>query len=204
MQVALKEWEVVVDALGRGEQILLLRKGGIHEDRGEFRVEHMRFVLFPTRYHQQRDCVIPSAQARFDEIHPLRGSAETVRLEYSAELVETRLLESLAQAEALKGQHIWREEVMARRFDWGKEKTIHVLVVRVLRLACAVEMPMNSAYGGCKSWIEVGCDITTDGAVPVLSDAAFERKLAEFHAALPLQLRKSAMIPEPRKHRSAL
>src|SRR5262249_25144861 len=154
---------------GRGEQILLLRKGGIHEARGGFRVEHVRFLLFPTSYHEQRDCVIPTAQARFDVIHRLRRSAETVRLEYSAELVETRPLESPAQAEALQGQHIWRQEVIARRFDWGKEKTIHTLVVRVLRLACAVEIPMNSAYGGCKSWIELGCDITTDGAVPVLS-----------------------------------
>ena len=141
MRVAFKEWEVVVDALGRGEQILLLRKGGIHEARGGFQVGHLRFLLFPTSYHQQRDCVIPSAQARFDEIHRLRRSAETVRLEYSAELVETRPLESLAQAEALKGQHIWREEVIARRFEWGKEKTIHALVVRVLRLACAVDDP---------------------------------------------------------------
>ena len=31
-QIALKEWAVTVQALARGEQILLLRKGGIHED----------------------------------------------------------------------------------------------------------------------------------------------------------------------------
>ena len=45
-------------------------------------------------------------------------------------------------------------------------------------------IPMNSAYGGCKSWIELGRDITSDGAAPVLNDAAFETKLAEFRAAL--------------------
>ena len=75
MRVAFKEWEIVVDALGRGEQILLLRKGGIHEPRGGFQVEHQRFFLFPTRYHQQRECVIPAAQARFDMLYRQRPTS---------------------------------------------------------------------------------------------------------------------------------
>ncbi len=29
MRIAFKEWMIVVDALGRGEQIIILRKGGI-------------------------------------------------------------------------------------------------------------------------------------------------------------------------------
>ena len=34
MRTAFKEWAIVVDALGRGEQIIILRKGGISEGRG--------------------------------------------------------------------------------------------------------------------------------------------------------------------------
>lgn len=181
MRVAFKEWEIVVDALGRGDQILLLRKGGIHEGRGGFRPEHLRFLLFPTRYHQQRECVVASAQARFDEMtRPV--SAELVRLEFGAELVEARRLETLAQAKVLHGQHIWRDEVVERRFDRGKDRGIHVLAVRVFRLAHAVELPMSTAYAGCQSWIKLESDIATDGAMPVLEDATFEKKLAEFQA----------------------
>jgi len=129
VRVAFKEWEIVVDALGRGDQILLLRKGGIHEGRGGFRPEHQRFLLFPTRYHQQRECVVASAQARFDEMLQQRPvSAEMVRVEFGAELAEARRLETLSQAKALHGQHIWRDEVIERRFDWGKDPAIHVLV----------------------------------------------------------------------------
>lgn len=181
MRAAFKEWEIVVDALGRGDQILLLRKGGIHEGRGGFRPEYRRFLLFPTRYHQQREFVVASAQARFDEM-PRPVSAELVRLEFGAELVEARRLETLAQAKALHGQHIWRDEVIERRFDWGKDRAIHVLAVRIFRLAHAVELPMTTAYAGCQSWIMLERDIATDGATAVLDDAAFERKLAEFHA----------------------
>ena len=181
MRAAFKEWEIVVDALGRGDQILLLRKGGIHEGREGFRPEHQRFLLFPTRYHQQRECVVASAQARFDEMtRPV--SAELVRLEFGAELVEARRLENLAQAKALHGQHIWREKVVERRFGWGKDRGIHVLAVRVFRLAQAVELPLTTAYAGCQSWIMLERDIAADGAMTVLDDAVFEKKLAEFHA----------------------
>ena len=42
--IAFKEWAVVVDALGQGEQVLILRKGGIREERGEFHVDHREFI----------------------------------------------------------------------------------------------------------------------------------------------------------------
>ncbi|MGV3757322.1 MAG: DUF1802 family protein [Verrucomicrobiota bacterium] len=50
MNVAFKEWAIVVDALGRGEQIILLRKGGISEGRGGFQVEHPQFLFWPTLF----------------------------------------------------------------------------------------------------------------------------------------------------------
>jgi len=183
VHVAFKEWEIVVDALGRGEQILLLRKGGIHEGRGGFRLEYRRFLLFPTRYHQQRECVVATAQARFDEMHWLPVQAAMARLEFGAEVVEARRLQTLAQAKALRRQHIWREEVIERRFDWGTDRAIYALAVRVFRLPAAVELPMKPAYGGCKSWVMLERDIATDGAVRVVNDVAFERKLTEFRTA---------------------
>ena len=42
-RTALKEWAVACEALGRGQQILLIRKGGISEEHREFRVEHPEF-----------------------------------------------------------------------------------------------------------------------------------------------------------------
>ncbi|MED5454303.1 MAG: DUF1802 family protein, partial [Verrucomicrobiota bacterium] len=39
MKTAFKEWAVVIDALGRGEQIIILRKGGIHEGKGGFQMD---------------------------------------------------------------------------------------------------------------------------------------------------------------------
>src|SRR5262245_4553049 len=105
MRIAFKEWAVVVDALGRGDQILVLRKGGISEGRGGFQIEHNRFLLFPTLFHQQRQSVQPSAQARYDELAP-NLSLDRVRLEFFAEVVDWKLIESFEAAQRLRGQHI--------------------------------------------------------------------------------------------------
>ncbi len=184
MRIAFKEWAVVIDALGRGEQILILRKGGLSEGRDGFQVEHRRFLLFPTLFHQQRESVLPAAQARFDQIAPAFPAADRVRLQFRAEIVAWKHLDSLPMAERLHGQHIWRDEVVAERFDWGKTRNIYALAVRVFRLPQAVELPLLPSYGGCKSWVELEPEIDVEGAQPVLSDASLALKLAGFEAAL--------------------
>lgn len=180
MRTAFKEWAIVVDALGRGEQIVILRKGGIHEGRGGFQLEYPRFWLFPTLFHQQRESVVLAAQARFDEISPQFPPADRVRIEFLAQVVEWRRMDTLDQAQALRGQHIWRDEVIAERFQWGRSKNIFALAVRVFRLPQAADLPVLASYGGCKSWVELDGDLPAKEAVAVLTETAFGEKLAQF------------------------
>lgn len=184
MTAAFKEWAVVVDALGRGEQIFILRKGGIHEGRGGFRLEHSEFLFFPTLFHQQRESVIPSAQNRYDEIAPYLPPPAILRLEFWAQAVEHHHLENFDAVQRLTGQHIWRDELLAERFNWGHDEGIYAIAVRVHRLPMAMELPMVPAYGGCKSWVEVAHPVPPSGSVPVLDDAAFKQRLDTFRAAL--------------------
>lgn len=184
MRIAFKEWAIVADALGRGEQIVILRKGGVSEERGGFQVQHSQFLLFPTLFHQQRESVVPHAQRRFDEIASNFPSAKTLRVEFYAEVVDWRRLEVLADAERLRGQHIWLDEVIAERFDWGKSKNIFAIALRVFRLPSPIDLPMLPSYGGCKSWIELESDVDGSHAAPILSDSEFAMKLSQFTAAL--------------------
>lgn len=183
MRIAFKEWAVVVDALGRGEQIVILRKGGISEGRGGFQVEHDQFLLFPTLFHQQRESVLPPAQLRYDMLAPSL-SPGSVRLEYVARVIDWKALDSLGAALRLEGQHIWREEVIRERFDWGKMKSLYAMAVRVLRLPRPIELPMRAEYGGCKSWVELDAVVDIDGAEPVLTEREFGERLQRFHEAL--------------------
>ena len=182
MQIAFKEWAVVVEALGRGGQIVILRKGGIAEGQGRFRVEQERFWLFPTRFHQQAEGVVEEARAGFKDYDCPPN--DLLRIEFCAEVIEARRLDSLAQAQRLAGQHIWRERIIAERFDWGRDVGIYAMAVRVRRLAAPVEIPMLESYGGCKSWVELEASLEFAGTEPVLASADFELKLREFRKAL--------------------
>ena len=51
--VGFKEWAVVCNALGRGEQSVIVRKGGIAEGREGFSFRERKFYLFPTFFHEQ-------------------------------------------------------------------------------------------------------------------------------------------------------
>lgn len=52
-RVGFKEWALVCEALGCGEQSILLRKGGLAEGREGFGFRHSEFFLFPTFFHEQ-------------------------------------------------------------------------------------------------------------------------------------------------------
>ncbi len=56
---ALKEWAAVVLALEQGVHTVLLRKGGISEDTGNFNLDHSRFLLYPTFEHQKPQFLKP-------------------------------------------------------------------------------------------------------------------------------------------------
>ena len=184
MQAAFKEWAVVVQALGRGDQIFILRKGGIHEGPSGFKMEHPEFLLFPTLFHQQKESVLPGHAAGFDELAADAEARSMVAIEFAARVVESHQLEDFAGVQKLAGQHIWREEVIHQRFEWGRNKGIHVIAVRVLRLSMRVELPNLPEYGGCKSWVNLAKDISTHLATPVLEDAEFARRLGAFRNAL--------------------
>ncbi len=179
MRSAFKEWAVIVDALGRGEQILILRKGGLAEGRGGFRLEQREFLLFPTLFHQQRESVVPAAQTRFDALLPTLPPPDRVRLEYFGVVTDGWKLASFADVQRLRGLHCWREEVIEQRFEWGREQAIFALALRVFRLPEPVELPVLPTYGGCKSWIELEPDVPVEGAVPVLDEPAFAPSRSE-------------------------
>src|SRR5438132_6843295 len=147
MRIAFKEWAVIVDALGAGEQILIFRKGGIAEGRSGFQVDHSEFWLFPTLFHQQREGVLPAAQDRFDRL--LRRSAsDRVEIEYFCRVADWRRVATLAFAARLRGEHVWNDQVLEERFAWGRDKAIFALAVRVYALPAPVIVPIMPAYGG--------------------------------------------------------
>ena len=81
--------------------------------------------------------------------------------------------------DALDGKVVWSRAYVDTRFRWKAKDPLHVLALRVHRLAEPVTVPFRDEYGGCTSWVDVDGlgDPATVAASPVLSDAAFEARL---------------------------
>jgi hypothetical protein len=161
--VGFKEWALVCEALGRGQQAILLRKGGIAEGRAGFGFRHLEFFLFPTFFHEQAVKVrTPGAEL------PVAAHGE-IHIRYFAKLEAQKEITSWPMAAALERFHILQESVVRERFDY-KGAGLHVALVRVFRLAPAWTLPDKPAYGGCRSWVNLPECLAATRFEPVLSD----------------------------------
>ncbi len=181
--IAFKEWAIVVETLAAGEQTVLLRKGGVREDGGQFHVEHREFWLFPTQYHEAERSIIPSKRPA---LRALAAGAETDFVSISQYATVDTVVpitdpELLAR---LQGRHIWAEHVLRDRFAFGREPGLHALVVRVYQRPSPVRLPIRATHGGCKSWIELETPLSTAGLAPVLHDTDFAAQRDEIRELL--------------------
>src|SRR5438034_7706733 len=92
--VGFKEWSLVCDALGRGDQSIILRKGGIAEGREGFSFRHREFFLFPTFFHEHM------AKVRIASAN-LPGASDTIAIRWYAKAKRELKIGSLRIAEAL-------------------------------------------------------------------------------------------------------
>lgn len=173
MQIALKEWASVCSALESGRQVLLLRKGGIHESAGEFELENPQFLLFPTYLHQSLNMLKPTEHATFTSV-----SAEPSRITISAagEVTDVLQLQSRGQMDALDDQHIWTPPLIDTRFNYRPENPLYLLLVRVYRLPRPITIDNTLDYSGCKSWVPLKAAIATEGGAAVLDDREYDRR----------------------------
>lgn len=183
MKEAFKEWAVVCRALARGQQLLILRKGGIVEEGGEFKPDRPEFLLFPTYSHQSPDSVVTLARPWLLELEDEQPEAGTVALRHYAEVTEVLRVHSLPSVLRLAGCHIWSQEVVEERFHRWRD-AIYALTVRVFELPQPAVLELREEYTGCKSWVELAEDVCTAGSRPVLCDAEFTRQAAAVRAAL--------------------
>jgi hypothetical protein len=154
---ALKEWSAAVHALLAGRQMLLLRKGGIHEKR--FAVPDAGgtapFLMFPTVSHAHAARVRPEHQGLLaDGVADVADEVIVVRA--AAWLVTAIEVRRPDRIEALEPWHIWTSEsVRADRLDFRPRHLLAALVVEARPVAEPVRVPRLPKYAGCRSWVEL-------------------------------------------------
>ena len=184
--IGFKEWTYVCEALGQGQQTLILRKGGIHEGKKGFQFEHSNFWLFPTGFHTQAEQLRWLPDNAAEVVVPQDEEREKVDVRYFAKLHEVWRVTDWEKVAALEPLHVWTEEVVKERFAWNEDSCLHIALVRMYTLPALWSFPYEPRYGGCRSWVKLpaeGTELET-ALVPVMSDAAWEDVAARMRAIL--------------------
>lgn len=179
----LKEWNVAVNALENGKTIVLLRKGGIREQGGHFKVNYKQVLLYPTFEHQQPDLLKPE-YASYVKVVESGWHPETIRIATWAKITDAFLLACEPAIEALFPYHIWNEKFVNDRLQWKSSQPIYILLLRTYHLAEPQEILYRQEYGGCRSWIDLAEPITIDDSRPVLSDREYIQTANEIRNAI--------------------
>jgi hypothetical protein len=188
-QIALKEWAITVRALAEGQQILLLRKGGIHEQGKDFRVIHPEFLLHPTYEHQREDLLKPEHHSAFTQLLSDSPRNETITFSHWAKVEEVIEVEEQEKVDDLSPHHIWTQAYAQSRLHWKPMLPLSVMLLRVYRMEQPVSVPFLPEYGGCTSWVDIISRINLGNLQPVLTDQEFQRQVDEIKGSLGLAVR---------------
>lgn len=185
MSVGFKEWTLICDAITRGDQSIIIRKGGLHEGTNGFRFDHEEFLLFPTFFHEQVSRLKLPSDTPLPQ--PVPGQ---ITIRAMARCVRAEVVSDLDKLHALAPFHIWSPETIEDRFRYitpGAElagSCVHVAFLRIYQLSRPWVFPDEPEYGGCRSWLtlpEMPADIRL---VPVLEEAAHNERIREIRSVL--------------------
>lgn len=175
---ALKEWAAVCAALTHGRQSILLRKGGIAEAADEFRVEHPEFWLYPTRFHQASDELLPDADALPGDPAAAAPPPGTVELSLYGVVSDVFQINATEQLGTLTGLHVLAPSTLLKRFEY-RQPGLNVLLVRIYRRAEPFLISESPHFAGCHSWVDLRNKLPTSGLSPVVDDRTFDALAAD-------------------------
>ena len=183
-RTALKEWAVLCDAMARGEITAMVRKGGIREQRAGFSVRHHRFVLYSTWFHEKEAEMAPRLAHTLPTSHAGRPPEGVIRIALVAEVGAVWAVSALESLRAIELEHGLAWGAVESRYHYKDRPGVQVVAVRVLQLPQPVELPEARRYQGCVSWVALDEGVDVSGAVPVIDDAEFARRMRVLRAAL--------------------
>lgn len=176
---ALKEWATVLEAIRRGEQLILIRKGGLIEPGAAFELVANAFVFYPTFEHQAVNYLRDPYRGSFEEVVRRRAPEGQVRFELFGQAVRSVASSDPMIVERLAPFHIYNEAFLSQRLKWQPDQPLVIVVVRAFQLREPQLVSVDPAYAGCKSWVTLASPVPVAEAQPVLDDAAFERRLRD-------------------------
>ena len=95
----------------------------------------------------------------------------------SAEVLDQRDISSNKIIDNLSSFHVWSDEYIKERINWMPEKPLKAIFLKVYTFP-QIEIPLQSDFEGCKSWIELNSN--QNSGQSVLTDQEIESELKRF------------------------
>ena len=127
---ALKEWATVLEAMARGQQVVLIRKGGLIEPGGGFELVSPSFVFYPTFEHQAVTYLRPPYQPYFAEALRRRAPEGEVRMDLCGLAVLSVQSRDPTVVDRLSDFHVYNQAFASQRLKWQPDQPLTIVVVR--------------------------------------------------------------------------
>lgn len=173
--ICLKEWSGVIEALGTGQQILVVHG---------FQPRYDEVILYPTFsfYTKYMESLEERFQSRYIEMVRKSGIETTARgkqellvdLKYSAKVDGCYTVSDAKSWKALENEYIWTSKHV---IDYAESKSgkAFLWLLRVYKLA-KPEVVGRWNMGGPPDYYRHNEDLSTKGAIPVLSDSDYNAR----------------------------
>ena len=182
--MALKEWATVLEATARGEQFVLIRKGGLIEPGSGFEVISPSFVFYPTFEHQAVKFLRGPYQGYFEAASRTRASEGKVAFQIFGQAVHSVQSMDGSILSRLSPFHIYNDDFFSQRLKWQPNQPLAVVIIRAFKMTPPVIIDAAAQYAGCKSWVELEVPVSLGELTPIVDDAAFAEKRREIEALL--------------------
>ncbi len=173
---ALKEWSVVNRALREGWQVFLLRKGGVAEKGGVFRLEEEEFFIFQTYEHQNAEDLQEKYRSWIEDSIRLASRKDHLEVDVYARADSVFRLSDPEQLKKILPFCIWSENFLRKRLAYKPEEPLNLIFVRCYRTPHPHQVVMERCYDGCVSWVRLNKALSPTRFYPVFSPEVFEDK----------------------------
>ena len=192
LNIAIKEWSATIHALAAGDQLLILRNGGIRETNRHFEMAHQLFLLYPTHFHEADRLLKPQFQHLVGHDAPAAG--DTLTFTAWAEVADVLSVNHDEQLEVLSDFHVWTDEFVDKRIAWKPRHAADLIVLRTYTLTDPVQIPIAPHHKGCKSWVDIDPPIDVAASFPAISDEKWADRLREIRLLLSEASPKEASV----------
>ena len=70
--------------------------------------------------------------------------------------------------------HVWSKDYLDMRMQYKPEKPLYLILIETFKLVKPKTIPNLPRYGGCRSWVELGEEVSEQPSFPVLPPAQFD------------------------------